>query len=171
MARLLFVLAIALSATSCIKDKVVKGGSNCDIQKTRSENEAKLTISQGTYGTVSLITGDCMPMAGPGPSRCIHCPVKRTVQIYEYTNISQAVRSTTPPYYWDHFTTQKLAETEADEKGFYQVSIAPGHYTIVTIEDGKIYATGFDGVGGINAITIENNMALKANLTVSKALY
>jgi hypothetical protein len=169
MARLMLALVVTLCITGCIKDEVTS--NKCDIEKTRIDNNARRTITQGVYGTVGLITGDCMPIVDPRESRCIHCPAKRTVQIYEYTTISQAVRSTTPPYYFEHFNTQKLAETEADEKGFYEINIGPGHYTIVTIEDGKIYANISDGLGGINPITIESNVPLRANLTVSKAVY
>lgn len=170
MSRLLFAAVFSLSLTSCIKDKVT-AGKQCDIEKTRTENLAKRTITEGVYGTVGLVTGDCMPTTDPGPSHCIHCPAKRTVQIYQYTTMAQAVRSTTPPYYYDHFTTQKLAETVADEKGFYQISIGPGQYTIVTVEDGKIYANSYNGLGGISPIKVESNVALRANLTVSKAVY
>lgn len=169
MTKFIFALVFVLSATGCKKDEVTS--NKCDIEKTRAENLIKRTISEGVYGTVGLVTGDCMPIVDPKTSSCKHCPVKRIVQVYEYTTTTQAVRSTTPPYYYDHFTTQKLAEIEADEKGFYEINIGPGHYTIVTMEDGKIYANGFDRMGGINSINIESNVALRTNLTVSKAVY
>ena len=169
MARFIVALVFALSATGCIKDEVTASGK-CDMEKIRSENQAKLTISQGVYGTVELITGDCMPSTG-GPTRCFRCPAKRTVQLYEYTNVTQAVRSAIPPYFWERFNTQKLAEVEADEKGFFEISIGPGKYSLVSIEDGKIYVDVYDPAGGINPVVVQSNKALKVNLAVDKAFH
>ena len=171
MSRPIIALLCLLVFAGCKKEKKSTKPPLCDIAKIKTENQAKLTISQGVYGTIELITGDCMPSAGGPPSTCERCPAKRVVQLYEYTNISQAVRSTAPPYYYEHFNTQKLAEVESDEKGFYQIDIAPGKYTLVTIEDGKMYVDVYDQSGGINPVVIESNKPLKANLPIDKAVW
>lgn len=168
MNRLFLVSVFVLSIISC-KKAGKSSNEGCDIDKTIAENASKVTITQGVWGTCSLTTGNCQPIIEPGA--CITCPIKRTLQIYEYTKPSQAVISTTPPYYYDHFTTKKLAETTCDEKGFFEISIAPGKYSLVVVEDGKLYPTGVDGYGGLGAIEIQSNQALNIYARVSKAVY
>jgi hypothetical protein len=77
------LLIIMCVCISCRKDDLPVIG--CDIQKVYADNAARVTITDGVWGTVSSMEGDCMPMIPPSGSSCTHCPVKRTVKIYEYT--------------------------------------------------------------------------------------
>jgi hypothetical protein len=158
MIKVVLALALTLSIIGCKKDDK-RENVNCDIDKTLEENESKVTISKGIWGTVSMLQGNCMPIVDPNV--CTHCPVKRTVRVYEYTMPSKAVPYNNSTIFFDSFQTQLIAETEADEDGFYQLDIPPGQYTIVTLEQGKIYAGGSDGVGGLSPFSLENNNELK----------
>lgn len=162
------LLISILSASSCRKQ--VANGLRCNIQEAYSDNEAKVNISQGVWGTVSFTEGNCMPMVGGSPD-CKTCPVKRTVRIYEYTTMSQANADEQSPTFFTSFTTTMIKEQETDAEGFFQAELVPGNYSVVVMEDGKLYANGFDGQGGINPVTV-NDGAEKINININyKAAY
>ncbi len=143
----------------------------CDIQKAHTENATKVTITNGIWGTVSSMEGDCMPSVPPQSSSCTHCPVKRTVKIYEYTLLSQAVPSDNSHVFFDSFSTQLVTEVNADDNGFFQTNIPAGHYSIVIVENGKLYANGTDGVGGLNPITYSSGLQNVNLIMTYKAVF
>ena len=122
------------------------------MQKVQDDNASKVTIPIGIWGTVALMEGNCMPVVPPTASTCKTCPVKRTLRIYDYTKPDQASPSRSGTFY-DSFTTTLIKEITTDDDGFFQTEIAPGHYTIVAVEKGKMYAFGPDGQGGISPFT------------------
>lgn len=123
--------------------------SDCNLQKVYKTNVAKVTITEGVWGTVSFMKGNCMP----GSSGCSNCPARRTVRFYEYTLMSQAVKAGMYNDFFTSFSTRLLKEIETDENGFFQVALTPGKYTMVVLEDGKLYSSISDGQGGINPVT------------------
>jgi len=142
----------------------------CDMQEIYTENEAKVTITSGIWGTVASMEGNCMPMV-PSSSTCQTCAVKRTVKIYEYTLPGQATRSGNSPSFFDRFTTRLVAQVDTDDNGFFQTAITAGHYTIVIVENGQLYANGSDGQGGISPVTYSTGK-LNLNLTMTyKAVF
>lgn len=142
---------LAFSASCGKSDKPVKA---CDIDKVRADNAPKVTITQGLYGTLSLLTGNCIPMVPPNPNACSQCPVKRTIRIYEPTTTAQATPTNGNGWY-DSFSTKLLKEFSSDDNGFYQVEIDPGTYTIVALDSGKLYSFGVDiQSGGISEVRI-----------------
>ena len=151
---------------SCHKDDHKTDSGVCDIYQTYLTNAAKVTITNGVWGTVSRMSGNCMPMFGPGPSSCTHCPAQRTVKIYQYTLLSNATSSSNSLVFFDSFNTQLVAEVAADADGFFQATIPPGHYTIAVVENGKLYANGGDGQGGINPFTLGAGLE-KVNVVMS----
>lgn len=166
LSGLLLVICVFIS---CRKDELP--AKKCDIQKVYEENAARVTISNGIWGTVSSMEGNCMPMVYPSGSTCTHCPVKRTVKIYEYTLISQATPSGNSGVFFDNFNTPLLAQADTDENGFFQINIAPGKYTIAVVENGKLYANGRDGQGGLNPVTLSAGK-LNANVVMThKAVF
>lgn len=130
---------------------------------------SRLTITQGLYGLVSFTEGNCMPGAG-STSMCRTCPVKRTVRFYEYTLSSDAVPSGTAGFYTS-FKTRMVAEAESDLTGFYGISLPPGTYSVVVVENGKLYANRGDGQGGINPVTVPTGLARQDLQITYKAVY
>ena len=57
-------------------------------------------------------------------------------------------------------------EFASDDSGFFQVDIPAGDYTIVVVENGKLYSFGFDGQGGISPLTYAGGKQ-KVNLTLT----
>lgn len=149
--KILMMLAICVAlAGACKKPKTIV--PSCDIEQTRTANSAKVNINDGLWGTVSLMEGNCMPVVGPG-STCRHCPVKRTLKIYAYANYMQATPQNLGGMYTSIGTTL-IQEIQSDNDGFYQVTLPAGKYTIVSVEEGKLYTFGFDNEGGLSPVTI-----------------
>lgn len=169
MKMLISFLVLAIAITGCKKCPHHDPDTVCDIQKTYTDNASKVTISNGVWGTVSSMEGDCMPMTSP--TTCKHCPAKRRVLIYQYTLLSQATPSDNSSVFFNSFSTQLIAQVEADDDGFFQATLSPGNYSIAILEDGKLYANGTDGQGGINPVSISGGL-LKANQTMTyKAVF
>jgi hypothetical protein len=155
MRTLIPILIMTLLAGSCEK-RCVEPPTACDIQKARMDNSAKVTITMGIWGTVSFMEGNCMPIVDPASTTCKHCPVKRTMRVYAYTNKAQASASGYGGFY-DSFSTQLIKEVETDANGFFQAALPSGQYTLVVVENGKLYANSMDAQGGLNPFTIENS--------------
>lgn len=164
MRSTILLILLALLAGSCEK-RCVEPAPSCDIQKARTENNAKVTITVGVWGTVSFMEGNCMPIIDPANTTCRHCPVKRTVRIYAYTTRSQATASGSGGFY-DSFSTILIKEVETDANGFFQATLPSGQYTLVAVENGKLYANSSDTQGGINPFTVESD-AKKADLVIT----
>ena len=162
--KYLLLLAFSVILLSCRKE---------GIRKTEKDNEKKVSITTGVWGTVSCREGNCMP--GVGPSKCKENPVQRTVRIYAYTLLSQATVSQGDSRFYDAFSTPLIKETEADSQGFFQAELAPGQYTLTVIENGKLYANQFEGTPSnlaIQPFTVSNGSVLKKNILIDyKAAY
>ncbi len=148
--------------SGCKKDNATSIA--CDIQKAYIENAKKVTTSNGVWGTVSSMEGNCMPMISP--SSCTNCPVKRTVKIFEYTLLTNATPSGNSTIFFDSFNTQLIDQVETDDNGFFQINIPNGHYTIAIVENGKLYANGTDGQGGLNPFELLNGTK-EVNVTMT----
>lgn len=136
--------------TSC--NRHTASQSACDIQKAYQLNEAKISIKSGVWGTVSMMEGNCMPSIGGPSTTCKHCAVKRVVRIYQYTTAAAATASETPGVFYDAFSTQLVKELTTDDNGFFQAEIPAGQYSIVVVENGKLYANLSDGQGGLSPL-------------------
>lgn len=150
-------LTVAFLLISCHKDnnKIQPG---CDIQQVYADNAKKVTIPAGIWGTVSDMEGNCMPTVQPSTNTCINCPVKRTVKIYQYTLRANALPSGNSPIFFESFNSPLIAQVDADESGFFQVNIPPGHYSMAVVENGKLYANNSDGQGGLNPFTFTSGI-------------
>lgn len=169
--RIISILFASFILFGCIKDKKEQS-TNCDIQAAYINNALKVTVTNGIWGTVAFKEGNCMPVlpSPPAPSSCKTCPVKRTVRIYEYTTRNQATPQSTEVFY-DSFNTQLIKEIETDNEGFFQAEIAPGNYTIVVMENGRLYAFGHDGQSGISPFNYAGGQQ-NINLTLTyKAVF
>lgn len=166
LAGLLLIMAII---QGCHKQKC-DPETGCDIMKAFADNPAKVTITSGVWGTVYLTEGNCMPtiIDLPSKSTCKSCPVMRTVQIYEFTTRSQAepVNSYGP---YDKFNTTLVKEVESDSQGFFEAAMPAGKYSIVIKENGKLYAFGFDGQGGLGPVEVSG--ATKYDVHINRASY
>ncbi|MBS4042206.1 MAG: hypothetical protein KGZ59_05245 [Chitinophagaceae bacterium] len=164
MKKLSFLLIFITTLIQCKKDNSTTDPSVCNIENARAVNATKVTITNGIWGTVSSMEGNCMPPTNP--TYCKHCPVKRTIQVYQYTLQNQATPYGNSGVFFDSFSTALVAQTTADDDGFFQMNLPAGHYTIAIIENGKLYANGSDGFGGITAFTHTSGTQM-LNLTMT----
>lgn len=102
------------------------------------DQSSRVTISEGLWGQVWFYQGDFAPGT---PSGTITA-VKRKVLIYEQTSQSQAVHFGYTAFF-TAISTQKIAEVESDERGFFQITLPPGKYSIFVEENGMLYANGY----------------------------
>jgi hypothetical protein len=152
------LIILVLFSVSCSRNPF----SDCNLEKVYKTNAAKVTITEGVWGTVSFMKGNCMP----GSSGCSNCPTRRTVRFYEYTLMNQAVKAGMYNDFFTSFSTSLVKEIETDDKGFFQVALPPGKYTMVVLEDGKLYSNISDGQGGINPV-IYNGGRQNVNFSIT----
>ena len=155
---------ILIPFLSCIKDN---SKCNCDLSAIDAQNAKKVSITQGIWGTIGFMEGDCM---NPSNNSCIGFPVKRDVIVYKYTMQNEALPLNAYPPFYDSLTTAKVAETVSDDDGFYQLKILPGKYTLTVVENGKLYINVSDGQNGLNPIAIKVGTQ-QANLTLTYKAY
>lgn len=170
MKKTIGLFLLALTFIGCNKDKNnEKEPVSCDMEKVKQENASKVTITGGIWGTLALMTGNCMPLIDPANTTCKTCPTRRTLRIYEYTTRQQATQQT-PGAYFDSFSTRLLKEFSADDNGFFQTEIVPGRYTIVAVDQGKLYAFGLDGHDGISPLTVTDGKQ-QTDLAIINAVF
>jgi hypothetical protein len=170
MKTALSICLLILLLSGCNKDHNKEIPAICNIEQVYSDNAKKVTITNGVWGTVSCIEGDCMPTVPACNSCCRNCPVKRTVKIYQYTTINDVVTNNPYGTFFDSFTTQLIVQVDTDENGFFQTDIPAGYYSIVVVENGKLYANTRDGQGGISPFILTTgtknvNLAMTYNAT------
>lgn len=150
---------------SCHKDNNTPP-QTCNIQQVYADNAKKVTITNGVWGTVSSVEGDCMPTVPACNSCCRNCPVQRTLKIYQYTTLNDAITSDPYKVFFEAFNTQLITQIDTDENGFFQANIPAGHYTIVVVEQGKLYANTRDSQGGLSPFTFSTGTK-NVNLTMT----
>ena len=65
-----------------------------------------------------------------------------------------------------------VAKTTSNAKGFYEINLAPGTYSIFLLYNGKLTdGGGLDGYGGINPITINSDEKIERQLVLDHAVY
>lgn len=147
MYRLIIGILVLFMLPGC-EDRL-GGAKNCRINNP----EGAVTFSQGVFGNITFTEGNCMPGIGANRS-CQTCPVRRMVRFYELTLEKDAVRAEPTGSFYLSFSTRLVGETESDLNGFYQINLPPGKYTMVVVEDAKLYASFFNGDGSLNPITV-----------------
>ncbi|GAA4337330.1 hypothetical protein [Flaviaesturariibacter amylovorans] len=134
---------------------------SCNMPEVYAANETKRTITQGLWGTLAFQEGNCMPVQDPNNTTCRTCPVQRKLRIYPYTML-QHVLPVNGSFY-DGFPNSPVATVVPDAQGFFQVALPDGQYSVLAEEDGRLYAFGWDGQGGVSPVTVSG--VTKWNLT------
>ncbi|MBN3582844.1 carboxypeptidase regulatory-like domain-containing protein [Algoriphagus aestuarii] len=125
---------------------------------------------QGLVGTITWLEGNMMPAIqdGEDPEKNAE-KVERTVQIFPLTNVSDVKVENG---LITSIATQKIKEVKTDGSGKYAIDLSPGRYTVVTVEEGGLFANIFDGEGNIQPITIKENEWTLLDIQINyKAFY
>ncbi|MFT4062086.1 MAG: hypothetical protein QM642_06990 [Edaphocola sp.] len=166
MKKLLLIVCWVLPFMGCHKNNGTNG-STCDIVATRAKNALKVSIDKGIWGTVSSIEGNCMPIVNP--EVCTHCPVRRTIRIYQYALAENA--TPVSPGWYKSIGAALVAEVRTDAEGFYEVGLPPGKYSVVILEAGFLHVVSMDGTGGLNPVTVQNGAHNEDLVMTYKAVF
>jgi hypothetical protein len=113
-----------------------------------------------------------MPIAGThkGEGPC-ECPIKCKVRAYEPVSIADFEREGISIYNITDVPSKIVAETTTNQKGFFEMNLQPGEYSLFVTYNGETQAYGFDGIGNIGKIAIFENDIVEFNLVVDNACY
>jgi hypothetical protein len=123
-------------------------------------------VTQGITGSVTLISGNQMPMKGRVPD--LPKGIKATILIYEPTQLSQVQRVGTSPLY-TAITTKRVALVETDSSGNFTISLPAGKYSVFILQGAVFYANLFDTENNIALFTVEANKLTNIRLSVNSA--
>ena len=140
------------------------------VMNTKSEAPSPPTpvqntpsISQGVYGQVERVSGNCMPgIAGEDvrDNPCENGFIATSIFVREPLAMT---------YYWEN-TSPLVAQGASNENGFYEVELPPGDYSIFVDDNGAEYCNGSsDGIAC--PITIREGELLEMNLTIDHAAW
>lgn len=159
---------VLASIVSCKKDPSIYSLWTNRIDELSIHNKDKVTITTGIYGTLTVTEGNCMPMGGGGKNNsCIKYPVRRKIRVYEYTQ-QKDVEGWAP--FFKKVNRRLIATSFTDDEGFFQLQLPPSQYSIFIEEKGNLYASGDDGTGGINPVTVSSGVE-EINLNLSYAVH
>lgn len=124
-------------------------------------------LKQGICGTILLLQGNQMP--GPGRKLPAGQPVTREVLVYQLTNTSQAQSNGT---IFTGIKTALVAKTHSNSKGYFELELPEGKYSVFVLEPEGLYANYFDGKGSINPVeVIKNSVSRKDIFITNKAVF
>ncbi|MBT9583905.1 hypothetical protein IV102_11225 [bacterium] len=104
--------------------------------------QARQRASSGVSGVIMLLQGDFMP--GPGGPGGKSRPVARKIFFYAAAKFDQVVAEGEGGFY-RKINTPLMGQTSSAQDGKFQLKLAPGTYTMMVEEKGKLYANGSDG--------------------------
>ncbi len=106
-----------------------------------SKNEKLITITQGVWGNVWLWEGNFMP-EGWGDIT----PVKREIYVYELLTYEQIREMHLGNAFYTEIDSNLITKLSSDDKGFYQIEMPVGEYTLFIKEEGSFYNNGSFGI-------------------------
>lgn len=134
------------------------------------DNERKVTINQGAWGSVRFWEGDFMPMYDESTGGTI-TPVVRDIYIHVATNDDMVDREGYGGFY-SSINSELIAIIQSDKDGFFQIELAPAKYSFFIMEDSLFYGSRLDGEGYIEAEEIFKDSTTQLSLDITyKATY
>lgn len=135
--------------------------------------KAQRVDTQGIVGQLYWIEGNLMPRVTDSGAEIPKKPekekVKRTIRIYERTHINQATMEGT---LFTNIETPMVAEIETEEDGSFILGLAPGQYSIFTVEDTGYFANVYDLDSYIHPIEVKEGEWANTEILINyKAAY
>ncbi len=126
--------------------------------------DSKSSIKQGVFGRVLWMQGNFMPSPDK-PQRKENTPALRTVYIYKVTKLSET-EGESPLF--SKINKDLVAKVKTNKEGYFQCKLAPGNYSIFTLEDdGRFFANLFDGVGNITPFEIKVGEVMRYDININ----
>lgn len=131
-------------------------------------NEDRITISQGVWGNICFWEGNFMPTVHSDriADRIIDIfksrggtitPVVREIfitRVITLKDMSDSDVGQPRAGFFSVIPAKIVATTSSDKKGFYQLELPPGTYSLFVKEDNAFYANNSDGEGRITAFEV-----------------
>ncbi len=127
------------------------------------QTELPQKIKQGVCGHILLKQGNQMP--GPGRAPSVPQPVKREVAIYKITNVNEAKASGA---FFTGIKTAWVARVSSNAKGYFEVALPAGQYSVFVVEKEGLYANNFNGKGQINAVEVLPDSLVCRDIYISR---
>lgn len=125
-------------------------------------NGDRVTIKTGLWGDVWFWSGDFMPIEYGGTIQ----PVSRQMRIYEPTSFEDVDRDESGPFF-TNVRTRLVTTVQSDRRGFFQVTLPPGDYSVFAVEGDRLYANGFDGQGNIYPVHVEDGKVSEVRFDIT----
>ncbi len=136
----------------------------CSLSFCSSIKDGKSSIKQGVFGKVTWMQGNFMPSPDRQPAK-ESTPALRTVYIYKLTKLS-ATEGDSPLF--TKINGALVAKVKTNKDGYFQCKLAPGKYSIFTLEeDGKFFANLFDGEGNITPFEVKVGEVTRYDISVN----
>lgn len=97
--------------------------------------------------------------------------VARTVYIFELTSPDQSTPSGVETVFFTAITSRLVDSTLSDNRGFFQVRLTQGRYSIFVRERGLYYANGRDSEWNINPVTVTAGALTKVQFNIYHAAF
>jgi hypothetical protein len=128
----------------------------------------QVTIAQGIWGNVWFWEGDFMPTWPPHAGSVT--AVERDVWVFEATRFDSAIGS--PGGFYQQVLTRLVGRTRSNARGFFQIALPAGKYSIFVSEGNQLYANGSDGAGHLCPGTVEPGGVTRVQVDINyKATY
>ncbi len=124
----------------------------CSFSFCSSVKDGKSSIHQGVFGKVIWLQGNFMPSPDRQSTKN-GSAAQRTIYIYSLTKFGET-QGESPLFLT--INTPLVAKVKTNKEGYFQCKLAPGRYSIFTLEeDGKFFANISDGEGNITPFEVK----------------
>ena len=103
-------------------------------------------------------------MPSPGRVPLPGQPVIREIAIYQLTNFSEVKSSGT---IFTDIKTALVAKTRSNAKGYFELALPVGQYSVFVVEKEGLYANYFNGKGSINPIDVLKDSLVNRDIYIS----
>ncbi len=124
--------------------------------------------SQGIRGDVRWLEGNQMP--GPGVKMNSGRPVVRDIYIYNAVKTDQTTTGESPAFV-AKVNAKLVKRFKTRKDGTFAVSLAPGLYSIFTMEPDGLWANTYDGEGYINPVTVQPGQTTSIHVRINYKAY
>ena len=149
-------LLSSMRRTWVSRDRERERQASCVARALTMEQSSRVTIPEGLWGTVCLWEGDFMPGPPHAPPRGRTVPASRTIYIHHLTHASQLVPPGPERMFYSAVRTPIVDSTRSDGRGFFQLQLRPGRYSLIVREGSRYYASRTDGHGNVFPVMVDS---------------
>ena len=116
---------------------------------------------QGIEGYLYKVSGNQMPSPDKKPAPPLG--IKGTLYVYELTNVSQAVKKPGSSFY-SSVSTKLIKKVQTNNKGYFNIQLAAGRYSVFIKKDSVLYANRFDTQNNITPVEVKAGKMTKVEM-------